>query len=296
MLLYDIVGPGELKSAVRLHATARYLGVLVGPGVGSLVMLTLGPMRGIFLNTLFYVPLLLWLARAPYGRYFRARQGGPGQLTAQAPQRAVRGLSDVLDTLRQVRGVPALSSMLLLAGAASFFVGNSYQAQMPGFARDLGHGDPGVAYTALLGADAAGALLAGVVLESSGSLFDTRARTALRLALCWAAALLAFALTRQFAVALALLFLAGFFELSFSSLAQTLVQLHAPEQIRGRVLGLFGMASAGLRTFSGLTVGLAGSVSNIHVSLACSALAFLAATGWQLLALRRAEHPSHARP
>src|SRR6185312_14579884 len=30
VLLYDIVGPGALPSAVRLAATARYLGVLVG--------------------------------------------------------------------------------------------------------------------------------------------------------------------------------------------------------------------------------------------------------------------------
>ena len=37
----------------------------------------------------------------------------------------------------------------------------------------------------------------------------------------------------------------------------------------------------------GLTVGLAGSLSNIHTSLACSALAFLAASSWQLLAARR---------
>ena len=74
-----------------------------------------------------------------------------------------------------------------------------------------------------------------------------------------------------------LLFLAGFFELSFSSLAQTLVQLHAPEEIRGRVLGLFGMASSGLRTFSGVTVGLAGSVTSIHTSLAASASTFILA-------------------
>jgi hypothetical protein len=173
--------------------------------------------------------------------------------------------------------------MVLLAGAASFFVGNSYQAQMPGFAHDLGHGDPGIAYTSLLGADAAGALLAGILLETSGRLFQTRAATALRLALCWASSLLGFALMRQFALALPLLFLAGFFELSFSSLAQTLVQLNAPEAIRGRVLGLFTMFSSGLRTFSGITVGLAGSVTNIHVSLALSAIAFLCAIGWQLL-------------
>src|SRR5579862_5736403 len=69
VLLYDIVGPAALPSAVRLTATARYLGVLVGPGVGSVVMLTLGPKHGILLNTLFYQPLLLWLIAAPYGRH-----------------------------------------------------------------------------------------------------------------------------------------------------------------------------------------------------------------------------------
>jgi MFS family permease len=76
-------------------------------------------------------------------------------------------------------------------------------------------------------------------------------------------------------MALPFLFLAGFFELSFSSMAQTLVQIHAPETIRGRVLGLFAMSSSGLRTFSGLTVGIAGSIVSIHASLAASSIAFL---------------------
>src|SRR6201989_842195 len=43
LLLYDIVGPANLPSAVRLNATARYLGILVGPAVGGVIMLTLGP-------------------------------------------------------------------------------------------------------------------------------------------------------------------------------------------------------------------------------------------------------------
>jgi len=275
MLLYDIVGADQLKSAVRLNATARYLGVLVGPALGSLLMLSLGPTGGIFSNTLFYLPLLVWLVKAPYGRHFRG--------ASAVARRALRGLPDLVQTLRDIRAVPAIGSMVLLAGAASFFVGNSYQAQMPGFAHDLGHGDPGVAYTALLGADAAGALLAGLLLESSGQLFDTRRSTALKLGLCWAAALLGFAACQQFALALLLLFLAGFFELSFSSLAQTLVQLNAPEQIRGRVLGLFGMASSGLRAFSGVTVGLAGSWTSIHTSLGLAAIAFFGAVCLQLL-------------
>ena len=43
VLLYDVVGPTALESAVRLNATARYLGMLRGPGVGSIIMRTLGP-------------------------------------------------------------------------------------------------------------------------------------------------------------------------------------------------------------------------------------------------------------
>ncbi len=61
MLIYDIVGPSDLESAVRLNAMARYLGILVGPAVGSAMLLAFGPAHGIMLNTLFYLPLVLWL-------------------------------------------------------------------------------------------------------------------------------------------------------------------------------------------------------------------------------------------
>ena len=263
VLLYDIVGPEALPSAVRLSATARYLGLLVGPGVGSIIMLTLGPTAGILCNALFYLPLVIWLVRAPYGRQFRGDR--------PPPRRAVRGLADIVQTIREVRPIPILATMILLAGSTSFFLASGYPAQMPGFARDLGHGDPGSAYAMLLGADASGALLAGILLESSGGIFRPRPRTAMILAIAWALALGCFASTRIYPLALVLLFCAGFFELSFSSMTQTLIQLSAPDASRGRVLGLYNMASMGLRAFSGVTVGLIGSVIGIHTSLALAA-------------------------
>jgi MFS family permease len=280
VLLYDIVGPENLASAVRLNATGRYLAVLVGPGVGSLVMLSLGPTYGILLNTVFYLPILVWLIAAPYGRHVRG--------TRVAAQRAVRGLADVLQTAREVRPVPVLAAMITLAGAASFFVGNSYHAQMPELASDLGHGDPDVAYTMLLGADATGALLAGALLEVRGGIFRMRPRSAVALAGAWAAALFGFALVRSYPLALALLFLAGFFELSFSSMNQTLVQMNAPEASRGRVLGLYNMSFAGLRTFSGVTVGLMGSAFGVHASLALAAAAVVCVALWMYPRLRTA--------
>src|SRR5262245_39233332 len=271
LLLYDIVGLADLPSAVRLNAMARYLGVLVGPAIGGAIMLALGPSHGIILNTLFYLPMLLWLFWAPA----RAKDAAPRRL-------AVRGLADIVQTIRDIATHNTLTSMTLLAGLTSFMIGNAYHAQMPGFAGDLGHGDPGVSYSVLLAADAAGALLAGVALEAWGRLRPTP-RTAIFLAILWTLSLLCFAATNIYAISIALLFAAGFFELSFNTMAQALVQLNAPTDIRGKVVGLFNMAGLGMRAFSGITIGLLGAAIGIHWSLGLSAVVLLAL----LLALHR---------
>jgi len=56
-------------------------------------------------------------------------------------------------------------------------------------------------------------------------------------------------------------------------MAQSLVQLNAPADKRGRVIGVFSMFVMGLRTFSGLSVGLLGSLMGIYNSLSYSAAA-----------------------
>ena len=58
-------------------------------------------------------------------------------------------------------------------------------------------------------------------------------------------------------------------------MAQTLVQLHAPAGVRGRVIGLYNMSALGLRAFSGVTVGLVGGIIGVHAALAISAVALL---------------------
>jgi len=266
LLLHDIVGPDEVPSAVRLNATARYLGMLTGPAVGGVLLIAFGPAHGILINSLIYLPMILWLVRAPYGPRFRQTPAPRGP--------AVRGFSDLVTTFRSIRDNPTTLCMVLLAGFAALFVGNAYQAQMPGFALDLGHGDPGVSYSMLLAADAAGALAGGFLLESGGFLYPA-ARTALILALAWCVALGTFALVRSYPIALLTLFAGGFLELSFNSMAQALVQLSAPVEIRGRVIGVFTMAASGMRMFSGITVGIVGGLIGIHYSLSLSAVALI---------------------
>ena len=90
----------------------------------------------------------------------------------------------------------------------------------------------------------------------------------------------------SYPLALTLLFFAGFVELSFSSMAQTLVQLNAPADIRGRVIGVYSMSALGMRMVSGITVGIVGGIIGIHYSLAFSAMALALVIVVLLLLLR----------
>ena len=75
-----------------------------------------------------------------------------------------------------------------------------------------------------------------------------------------------------------LLFCAGILNLAFYSSAQAIVQMEAPADLRGRLIGLFTMSAQGLRAFSGVTVGIVGSIVGIHWSLALSAVGLFVVT------------------
>ena len=149
VLIHKIVTIEQLPSAVRLIATGRYLAFGVGPAVGAALLLIFGDVYGIFINALIYVPMFVWLIKAPYG--------SRGSDLGSAPQR-INGFADIWSTMKVMAKNPVLASMTALIGAASFFFGNAYQAQMPGFALDLGHARADFSYSALLAADAAGGL------------------------------------------------------------------------------------------------------------------------------------------
>jgi len=236
--------------------------------VGGGLMLALGPPAGLLANALIYLPLFLWLWKIPNDGHRRQERGR---------QRRAAGLADTVALLREVSGNRTIFSMILLAGVSSLFVGNAFQAQMPEYAHDLGTDEAGVRYTILLGANAAGALAGGLVLESRG-LLQARPQTAIVFTVLWCLVVTGFAAATNYPLAVALMFVAGFLNLAFSAMSQTLVQVHAPAQLRGRLIGLYNTANSGMRAFSGLTVGVLGSLIGVHWSLALSALALLAAT------------------
>jgi MFS family permease len=278
LMLHDLAGREQLPSAVRLNSTMRSGGFLAGPAIGSLLLLGLGPAFGIFTNVLIYLPLTIWLLRTPFTGH--VRDGDLARRPRISPFEAVR-------VLREVAGQPVLISMVALGGLSSLFIGSGMGPQMPEYAADLGVDQAGLVYGALVAANAGGAVLGGMLLESTRVLRPS-VRGAMFSALVWALCVGGFAVSGSYPLSLSLLVLAGAANLAATSMAQTLVQLLAPAETRGRVVGVYQMASAGLRAGSGITIGLVGGAIGIHWSLGLSAACLAAIVLGLLVVTNRA--------
>lgn len=268
LIIHDIVGREYLQSAVRLNSTGRNIAVLFGPAVGGATMLFFGPPAGLFINVFMYLPMFFYMFFLPYTGHGRDNAG------RRAPRISIAG---AVQLVRETASNPTILSMILMGGATSFLVGSAFQAQMPEFAHDFGHHKQDWAYSVLLGANAGGAAIGGILLEGTG-LLRPNARSAAICSILWCIAIVGFAGSTSYPLAVGLLFCAGFLNLTFHSMAQTLVQLAAPTNLRGRLIGLFNMSNNGLRAFSGVTVGVVGGLIGIHWSLAISAMVLLAVT------------------
>jgi hypothetical protein len=280
-MIHDMVPTEDLPSAIRLYASSRYLSILLGPAVGGGLMLLLGPAFGLLTNVLIFLPFTILLMRFSYtGHAVRGRSRTSTSF----------GLADAWNVFTAVRAESRIMTMVIVAGATSFLVGNAFQAQMPAYANFLGADETGTRYTVLLAADAAGAVI-GVLLLETANFSKPSVQMAIASAGLWGLTMGLFPLTTHYAVAVALLVAAGVFNIAFQSMSQTLVQLLAPSELRGRVVGLFNMAMLGLRAGSGLTIGLLGTFIGVRVSLAISSFAIVLVSMWLFARDLRARTP-----
>ena len=285
LIVHDIVGREHLQSAIRLNAISRYFCMVLGPAIGGGLMLLLGPSPTLLVNVVLYLPIIVFLF---YLRY-------TGHLSDADGRRPAAGFSlgQTRQLLAELRGEPRIIMMIVLAGASSLFVGTAFQAQMPEFAHHHGSNEADVWYTVLFSANAVGAVVGALLLETFTAL-QGGARMAIVCAAVWGAVMAAFPVVHSYAAAVTLLALGGVFNIAFTSMAQALVQILAPSRLRGRVVGLFNTSMMGLRAGSGVTVGVLGALVGVEASLTISALGVvLVALGLLIVALRS---PSVAPP
>ena len=282
LMLYDMVGPTDLPSAVRLTATGITLGQLVGPALGALLLFTVGPTIGIFLNVAMYLPFFTYLFVVPITGHLR-----------DAARRAAPHLRDIVSVLRDVPKYPSILVVMILQGAIALFIGVALMPLLPEFGALLGQGSNAVGYAVLVSSMAAGAVISGISLEAIGRI-RASTRLAIVAGIAFAASILVFALSRSYPLSIAALVVAGGSSLIAASTSTTIVQLEAPPERRGRFVGAAGMTAQGLQAGSGILIGLLAGGLGVAggVAVASTALLLCAVALLIVVAVRRRVTPA----
>jgi MFS family permease len=229
----------DLLNAISLNSSIVNGARIIGPSVAGLMIGAVGVATCFLLNGITFIAVIvgLLMMRLP-----------PFEPPAHAVSAGEHAWNGIVYSIKHQR----VRTILLLFLAVGVF-GWSYAVLMPAFARDvLGRGANG--YGMLMSASGTGAFIAALVVATYGYLFTPR-RLALGGVWLFSAALFAVSFTKNFVPALALLFVGGFGMLLFFATSNTVLQTIVPDEMRGRVMGVWSLVFGAMIPLGSLEAG-----------------------------------------
>ena len=225
-LLPQMVPQEDIANAVAVGGTIWQLNRLVGPALAGMLIYLIG------IGSTYYfcfgaslIAVCLWL-----GISLTTQSGGPA--TGGVLQHMAEGLNFI-----RKNEIYFMFITLIFFNSA---FGMSYLILMPVFARDvLDVGSQGFGFLQSFGG--AGALV-GVLAVAWFSHSRRKGLQALSVAMCFGILLITFAASKSYALSLALAFALGIASQFYMTTISTVLQVNLPNELRGRVMGIYGLA------------------------------------------------------
>jgi predicted MFS family arabinose efflux permease len=259
----EMVGRGELISAVALNSIAFNLARIVGPALGGIVIATLGVAACFWINAITYLGVivaLLTIRRRP--------------LTAGPPQTALQLIGEAL---RYVARTPSLAGLFALLFVAGTF-GANFNLVLPLFTRVALHANADtLGY--LFAAQGLGSLIGALTMTFAGAALLEPRRIVMG-ALLFAGMELLFLIVPGFTEAILLLLVIGWSFAVYSIGTNTFVQVRSPDQMQGRMVSLYSMLFIGVtpigNVFAAIVAHVLGPSAAVWLGGALTAVAGLA--------------------
>jgi MFS family permease len=233
----DMVGRGDLRHAIALNSMMFNLARVIGPALAGLLLKIAGAGVCFSLNAISFAAVLtsLFFMRSP----------------ARPPRLNRNALREVVDGYRYSLSQPEIRSALMLVGVSSCF-GAAYLTLLPAFARDLLGGDATTLGT-LWSSIGLGALVGAYALSRIREHWLVLAPilSSAAFGLC----LTAFAHSHLLWLSAALLLPTAFSLMLLGGTTNTIIQLTAKEQMRGRVISHYTQSFLGMLPWGSLMLG-----------------------------------------
>lgn len=260
----DLVeGKADLTNAIGLNSAMFNGARAIGPALAGILVAATGEGTAFFINALSFLAVIICLL---------AMRNLPGPVAVSKGNSTASHLMEGLKFTLKQRMIMVLVSLI----AVSAFLSMPYNTLMPVFAKDvLGKSAQPVVQILCQGADGIshcqtpealpqGLLLAamglgatiGALLVASLSDHAPRGRLLTLGNIGFPFLLLGFALSRSFALSMVLMLLIGIMFVWQNALANTLLQLVAPDHMRGRVMSVYTLTFQTMMRLGGFQAGL----------------------------------------
>jgi MFS family permease len=225
----EMVGREDLLNALALNSATFNAARVAGPAIGGLLIARYGTALVFLLNALSFLAVAVTLAAVRAGSEARTRRGT-----------TIR--EELRDGVRYATRTPLVALILGLVFAVSTFAMN-HGVLVPLFAREVLHEEVHV-FGLLMASLGAGAVVGAIAVATLGYGPPPLAAVVIP-GLGVGLAILGLAFVRHFAVAAVVLFLVGIMQIIFQNGCNTIVQVAVPDELRGRVMGVYMMVFAG---------------------------------------------------
>jgi MFS family permease len=265
----ELVGRELIPSAVALSSATFSTARILGPALGGAVVAVLGVAGAFFLNGVSYIAVIVTLALMRLG----ARPSAAARTKGNA-------FSQIGESIRYARSHPTILFTLCVLSCLGTF-GFNYSTFLPLVARyELQLGSSG--YGTLSAALGVGAVAGALVIARLG--YDTPYRQVAG-GIAFSLLLAAFALSPWLGLSLLLLPCLGVAGVFFTTTANTTLQLEAPDEMRGRMMGLYTLLLMGMTPPGATITGWLADLWGIRTALALEALICLVGVlvGWRYL-------------
>jgi MFS family permease len=237
-LVSEIVGKEDLMNAIALNSSAFNVARVIGPSIAGALIATVGLAACFYLNAASYLAVIVGLV------LMRVRR--------PANQTTARAFGALKEGFGYIFGNRWPRALVTIIASFSIF-GYSFLPMMPVFARDvLGLDADG--YGAIVSAIGLGAAVGAIAVAASGG--RTRSgRLVIGSFALFGVLLAAAAFAPGFWSALTLFTVAGCLMAVNGILANTMLQLQAPDYLRGRVMGFYSFVVLGMTPFGAFQAG-----------------------------------------
>ena len=265
-LLPELVDKKDLPNAIALNSIQFNLSRVLGPLFAGGALAVFGMAMCFGLNGLSFIAVIAALLSL----HIR-------HVTTTSTERIHQQLAG---GLKYVRERQALMSLAIL-GFSTTFLGSPILTFLPVFAQSVFKGDVNT-YTQLMACAGAGAVTGALVVAWLGK-FPHMGRVALLFQLAYALFIVVFAHTRVLLLNDLILFAAGASMMMVGSLLSSLVQLNAPNEMRGRVMSIYMVSFRGGMPLGSLVAGLVANRTSAPFDLTINAVLLALVSAYFLL-------------